>query len=144
MLEQGDQVSSEDRDLPKGWLAVYVPRPGTSLREELAPGSGLVGSEESDDERMRIDFEGNVHDIPELARYADRVERAGERHQWTGPGEETGYPTSSCAYVERGELIRVGRFDPLTRRLEIEDRSKLAEWLNVEAVPDRELEPSNR
>lgn len=33
---------------------------------------------------------------------------------------------------------------PAPISLKIEDRWTLAEWLNVTAVPDRELEPSNR
>lgn len=136
-------MGSQSSDGPTGSVAVYVPRPDSSLREEIAEGSGIVGPAGSEDARIRVDFEGNLHGLPELARYADRVERAAQRHQWKGRDDQAGYSTSACAHVDRSELIRVGRFAPLTRRLEIEDRAKLAEWLNVEAVPDQELELSN-
>lgn len=134
----------EPDDEPRGSVAIYVPRPGSSLREKIAEGSGVVGPAASGDARIRVDFEGNLHGLPELARYADRVERAAQRHQWKGGDAQAGYSTSARARIDRTELIRIGRFDPLTRRLDIADRSTLAEWLKVEAVPDRELKPSKR
>jgi hypothetical protein len=104
-------------------------------------GSGIVGPEADPQELIRIDFEGNVHDIDALQRFADRVERAAERHKWRGLDGER-YPTSACAHVTRGDLVRIGRFDLLTRTLDVEDRQSLAEWLDVGTIPEADLTPT--
>lgn len=131
-------MNDDARKQATGWLGVYVPRPGTELREQIATGSGVVGSPADQDGHVRIDYEGNLHDIGELERYAERVKRAAERHKWEGPDGEA-YPTSARARVQNEKVIRIGRVDLLTRTLEVDNRDALADWLEVGTVPEMEL-----
>lgn len=122
-------------------LEVYVPAEGSPLYEKIAPGSGIVGSEVGDTGRLRIDFEGNLYDLDELRRYADRVARAAERHLWRGENGER-YQTVACAYVDADQVIAVGSFRPTEGALSESDRNRLRRWLQVDEVSGEELIPS--
>lgn len=118
-------------------LTVYVPAPGSRLREEVVrEGSGMVGSEVSDTGRVRVDFEG---DAEVFDTFGARVRRAAERHTWTHPAARKGYPTRACAYVSRDELVAVGRYEPAKKRVTVTDEDRVEEWLGVEAVDEEEL-----
>ena len=118
-------------------LTVYVPAPGSRLRQEvIRDGAGVVGSEVGDTGRIRIDFEGNADVFP---TFDARVRRAAERHRWTGPDGHQGYPTSACAFVSGDELKPVGSFDPDTHRLAVDDEETLEDWLGVADLGDAAL-----
>ena len=108
-------------------LTVYVPRPESDLRRTIWPGSGIVGSEQGDTGRFRVDFEGDRDRYP---AYKDRVRRAAERHSWFD-GERAGYPTRACAYVDEDELIAVGNYALDSDQLVVNDRKALEEWLEA-------------
>lgn len=114
-----------------GVLRLYIPRPDTELHERIWEGSGIVGSLRGDNDRVRIDFEGNADLYP---TYRDRVRRAAERHQWTD-GERSGYPTRACAYCSKDVLIDVGRYDLLADELRVDDPERLQRWLDDEDAP---------
>lgn len=119
-------------------LSVYVPKEGTELREHIAQGSGIVGSPYGDTGRLRLDYEGNLHGLPELERFADRVARAAERHTWE-TAEGKGYPTSACAYTDPNQVVKVGEFVPEDGRVKVSDEESLAGWLGYSEVPAGEL-----
>lgn len=107
-------------------LGVYVPRPNSELSDVIWPGSGIVGSKIDSTEKLRIDFEGDDEVYPS---FSGRVRRAAERHMHARESDGKGYPTRACAYVDRGEVLRVGYWDPEKRSLHIEKSSRLEEWL---------------
>lgn len=109
-------------------LPVYVPAEDSPLREKIAPGSGIVGSEVGDTGRLRIDFEGNLYDLDELERYADRVARAAERHLWRGENGER-YSTVACAYVDWSQVVVVGSFNTAEETLMIDRQEVVQDWL---------------
>lgn len=124
-------------------LTVYVPKKGTELRDQIAPGSGIVGSPYGDTGRLRLDFEGNLHGLPELECFADRVARAAERHTWES-AEGEGYPTSACAYADPEAMIAVGTFDRLAGRITVEDEEELTDWLRSKDLRPRDLHVTGR
>lgn len=107
-------------------LGVYVPSPGSELLGKVWEGSGIVGSPAGDTGRLQLHYEGNDEVYP---TYVDRVERAAERHTATRPNGARGYPSVASAYVNRDEVIEVGRWDAADGRLEVTDRKKLNSWL---------------
>lgn len=113
-------------------LTVYVPAPDSELRDHIKAGSGIVGSPYGDTGRLRIDFEGNLYQLPELKDYADRVKRAAERHLWRGENGER-YPTSACAYVSPEEVVEIGSWDPEGGKLEITDQGMVRSWLSPDS-----------
>lgn len=113
-------------DKDRGTLGVFVPAPGSKLAEEVWKGSGIVGSPVGDTGRLRLDYEGNGDVYPS---YADRVERAAERHHAVRPGGGQGYPTRASAYVDRDEVVEVGRWDPVERELTVTDAERVSTWL---------------
>lgn len=116
-------------------IDVYVPAPGTSLREQVWPGSGVVGSEVGDTGRLRLDYEGD----PELyPTYVERVRRATERHCWQGPSGR-GFPTRACAHADPDQVVRVGQYDPDEGRILVTNEEALAAWLQVEELDDEKL-----
>lgn len=118
-------------------LTVYVPAPGSRLREEVVrQGSGMVGSEMGDSGRIRVDFQDETDAFP---TFADRVRRAAERHTWEGPDGREGYPTNACAYVSPDELVPVGRYDPEAKRVHVNDERALEEWLGVDDLAEEAL-----
>lgn len=124
-------------------LTVYVPKKGTELRDQIASGSGIVGSPYADTGRLRLDFEGNLHGLPELERFADRVARAAERHTWES-AEGEGYPTSACAYADRDAVVAVGTFHPAAGRVTVQKTRVLQQWLDTGRIPRQELETSRQ
>lgn len=118
-------------------LTVYVPAPGTRLREEIIwDGSGVVGSEVGGSGRLRIDYEGDDDLFP---TFGTRVRRAAERHTWEGPDGKSGYPTSACAYVSPEEVIAVGSYRPEEGQLDVTDRAAVEEWLGLDQLSDEDL-----
>lgn len=117
-------------------LTVYVPAHDTDLRREIDPASGVVGSPYRESGRLRIDFESNRLGLDEFAGFADRVQRAAERHRWNN---SEGYPTSACAYVDPEMVVEVGEFDTRDGRVRVIREDELADWLGLDAVPEEEL-----
>lgn len=118
-------------------LTVYVPAPDSDLREGgVQEGAGMVGSEVSDTGRIRVDFEG---DAEVFSTYGERVRRAAERHSWTGPDGQEGYPTRACAYVSSEELVAIGSYEPGEMRVTVTDETALKEWLDMEAIGAEQL-----
>lgn len=113
-------------------LAVYVPAPGSELRETIWRGSGIVGSPAGETGRLRLDFEGDDERYPS---FAARVRRAAERHLWSD-GAGTGYPTRACAYADANEVVPVGTYAPEADLLTVDDPDTLRDWLEDEEVPD--------
>lgn len=116
-------------------LKILVPAPESELREVIWSGSGIVGSKEGQTGRLRLDYEGDDDLYP---TYADRVRRAADRQQWARR-HRSGYPTRASAYADTDEVRIVGSFDPDSNQLTISDADVLADWLDVEEVPDSEL-----
>lgn len=109
-----------------GGLAVYVPAEDSQLEKTVWPQSGMVGSEYGESGKVRVDFEGNQDIYP---TYEIRVARAAERHLHARSSGERGYPTRSCAWVDREEVVEVGRWDPLAGELDITNPERLSDWL---------------
>lgn len=106
-------------------VEVYVPRPGSKLREEIWPGSGIVGSRVEGTGRLRLDYEGDQEVFPS---FEDRVRRAAERHTWEGAGGQR-YSTRACAYADPADVLRVGHYDRERQELTVERTDLLQEWL---------------
>lgn len=113
-------------DLDAEALTVFVPAPGSEIRDRVWKGSGIVGSDVGETGRLRIDYEGDSDLFP---TYADRVQRAGERHQVNRPDGGQGYATRASAYVSPDEVVEVGRWYPVEGELEITDPEILIKWL---------------
>lgn len=107
-------------------LAVFVPAPRSEIRDRVWKGSGIVGSVVGDTNRMRIDYEGDTEIYP---AYADRVQRAAERHQADRPGGGQGYPTQASAHVSPDQVIEVGRWNPDDAELDVTKPEVLSNWL---------------
>lgn len=107
-------------------FTVFVPAPGSDIRDRVWKGSGIVGSEVGDTGRLRIDYEG---DSEIYSAYADRVQRAAERHQAERRGGGQGYPTRASAYVGPDQLLEVGRWNPNEGALEVTEPEILSDWL---------------
>mgnify|MGYP006305846347 CR=1 FL=1 len=119
-------------------LKIVVPIPDSELRKEIWTASGIVASEEGQTGRLRLDYEG---DDDLYSTYADRVRRAANRHQWAR-GHRSGYPTRASAFVDPNEVLTVGTVDPNSWELTITDADVLANWLDVDEIPETELELS--
>lgn len=117
-------------------LSVYIPTEGSDLRDEIWPGSGIVGSEVGHTGRLRIDYEGDDDLYP---RFRDRVRRAADRHLWEGPDGSRGYPTKACAYVDPDVLLEVGHWDVSEKNLELYREEPVAKWMDVDELPPSEL-----
>lgn len=117
-------------------LKIVIPAADSELADVIWPGSGVVASPHQDTGRLRVDFEGDDDVYP---TYADRVARAAERHQWARQ-HRSGYPTTACAFVESGEVVTVGSYDPESGQLTITDDERLAAWLGMVKVPNSELQ----
>lgn len=120
----------------RGELTVVVPAPDSSLQEEVRTGSGMVASSVGATGRLRVDFEGDAELFP---TFADRVQRATERHTWHRPHGSKGYPTSACAYVNPEEVKAIGTFNPSAGRIAVSDSEKLKNWLHTDRLPPEEL-----
>lgn len=83
---------------------IYLPGPHCPLVAFLAPRSGIVGTPcDSDGERHRIYYEGNLHRAVNLGKWAERVRCAAGRLF-------TRYPTAAFTLVEKdlAGLVAVG------------------------------------
>lgn len=109
-------------------LDVFVPELGSELRQEIWPGSGIVGRIRHQDARLRIDFEGDRERFP---LFIDRIRRAADRHDWAEKARR-GYPTRACAYVSPREVKKVGQYCPVNGTVAVTDQEALAEWLEVD------------
>lgn len=117
-------------------VTVCVPAPDSDLADAIWRGSGVVASEVRGSDRLRVDYEGNADLFP---TFGARVRRAAERHMWRDRGDEQGFPTSACAYVDPDQVIAVGRYDPERKRVEVTDEETLKGWLAVEEISEEDL-----
>ncbi|HEY1292858.1 MAG TPA: hypothetical protein VGJ60_07265 [Chloroflexota bacterium] len=116
-------------------LTIYVPAGEDTLG--IKPGSGIVGSSEPTSssivqglaaamDRVRIDYEGNLHGAVNIVTWEDRVKHAAGRHVWN---EGRGYPTVARRWVEPEKLHAVGTYDTDTWSIvEITDLAAVAAW----------------
>lgn len=75
---------------------------------------------------MRLDFEGDDELYPS---FHDRLQRAAERHTWERPDGRTGYPSQACAYVDREEVLEVGKYDPAQGNLKVTRPDLMTDWV---------------
>lgn len=117
---------------------VFVPTTGSSLERTVKAGSGIVGSPAEDNIGVRVDFEGNVYNTPQLDGFADRVAHAAGRHVGR---DGVPYPTVARAFVQASHLVRVGYFDNNTGEVvpEPAKKSVLERWLG-HTVSNADLE----
>lgn len=103
-------------------VPVFVPT--GALAAVIARGSGIVGTvKHNSGGRVLIDYEGNLYDVLNLERYANRVRRAYERHVEK-------YPTVARSLVKPDELLHVGWFDADTGTVTVTDVDPLSDWLD--------------
>jgi hypothetical protein len=115
-------------------LTIYVPRPGTFLREHIRKGSGIVGSEDQHlPGQVLIDYEGAT--LGQKMTFEEKVFHAAGRHHWKvdGKGRVHRYPTGSRAAANPSEVIAVGTFrcqdDWSGCKYLITNQDALDEWL---------------
>ena len=105
-------------------VRVYVPTPGSTLERAIKHGSGIVGTPEG--ERVMIDFEGAIYGQSGMARWADRVLYAADRHG-------THAPTVARAWIEPEELMEVGVWFPADNRIRlIVSPESVKHWVDLE------------
>lgn len=105
-------------------IPVYVPT--DSSKHGILPGSAIVGEWEFSVGRVTLDYEGNRYGAVNLMRYVERCLTAWDRHV-------THYPTTARVYVNSHEVIKIGEFDPLEKRVIVDplDEPKLVRWLGL-------------
>lgn len=115
-------------------VPVWVVHPDRRDAVRIRPGSGIVGNFDMSVGRVEVYYEGNLYGWTDMERYVQRCFHAWDRMI-------THYPTVARAWLQSADLIRVGDFDPLTKRVEVHplDEKRLAEWLGMEQVPEQEL-----
>lgn len=119
------------------YLDVYVPRPGAAELSHIDLGSGIVGVPAEDGE-IAIFFEGNRYGSPAMKTFADRVSHAASRLRFD-------YPTSARVLVAEKNLIRIGHYDGVECRVELESEEaerELAAWLGAKSLDEVELRDS--
>lgn len=120
-----DRFAQLPEDLAVG---VYVPAPDARFGAVLAPRSAIVGLPEIDGVSTKVYYEGWVNGP---AQYGDRDARglweAGVDH--AAGRMVTRYPTIATAVVADTDLVRVGTFWPMPRRIEVTDEDAMAAWL---------------
>ncbi|MHB8509509.1 MAG: hypothetical protein ACYDGR_12810 [Candidatus Dormibacteria bacterium] len=110
---------------------VFVPAPGSRLERELAHGSGIVGSHEVGG-RVLIDYDGAIYGQSGMARWADRVLYAADRHGV--PWERA--PTIARQSVSPSEVIEVGTWAPRLLRITLcVTPAGVRHWVDVETDP---------
>ena len=118
-------------------LYVFVPAPGGSLSQTLAPGSAIVGLTPAAGScgHLRIGYEGNLYGAVNLRRFVERLKCAGGR-------EVTGCATSARCLARESELELVGYFQWPEGPLQVipSAASALALWL---APTGERLDESN-
>ena len=108
-------------------INVYVPAPGSHVRRTIAEGSGIVGTME--DDRLLIDYEGNLYGAVNIKTFADRVDVAWGRHR-------VRYPTVARMLVKPEEMRHVGEYDQELGVVLVHDLPALANWISVELSED--------
>lgn len=117
-------------------LSIFVPTPGLRVTVRIAPRSGIVGTYYPNDQRVLIDYEGNLYGASNIKTYADRLRHAAGRHTER-------YPTVARRFVTTIDVIQIGTFDYGTGEIEIMNPVLLAEWLEVPLVDPAELRYSS-
>lgn len=119
-------------------LTIYVPASEDALG--IRPGSGIVGSPvevppalqpvivlADEPARLRVDYEGNLHNAVNIVTWEDRLKHAAGRHVWN---DGRGYPTVARMWVEADKLHAVGSYDTNTWRVvEITDQAAVDAWV---------------
>lgn len=126
-------------------LAVYVPNDDAPDTLGLAVkhidrGSGIVGEDPHQGERLLVYYEGNRFGAQNMVTFADRCYFAASRLI-------EDYPTVAQAAVPPESLTQAGWYYPRFKRVEIRDvhdMIAIAHWLDLEVSDDRlrhELHP---
>jgi hypothetical protein len=122
---------------PDAPLQVYVPADPDRPVLAIEPGSGIVGGRQFAPEgRLAVDYEGNVYQTPQFARFASRVHHAAGRHS-------TNYPTVARAWAKAEDLVCIGEFNESSGEVIIygdEERGLLCRWLGVDELDADELQ----
>lgn len=129
------KTKKDRRERTQGALRVmplYVP--SNTFDHDILPGSAIVGDFDSKVGRIMLDFEGNKYGWDNLHRYVERAMHAWDRHVQR-------YPTISRMYVQAHEVVIVGEYDPLNKRIVIHplDMPKVEQWLGMSPIPESEL-----
>ncbi|WP_157273772.1 hypothetical protein [Thiobacillus denitrificans] len=104
-LDIHERNSIVEQQLRHNKAVILVPRPGSRIDQEIAPGSGIVGVIHRD--RLLCFFEGNLYGAENLQHPEDRVACAFGR-------AAVAYPTAAMRGVmpdECFDLIRVGEIE---------------------------------
>ena len=87
-------------DLDRSPITVFVP--AAPHITSIQPGSGIVGSRTPHDDRIRVDYESDVHGPTEqFALWADRIHHAWGRHAGN-------YPTVARSVMTSEDAVAVG------------------------------------
>lgn len=90
-------------------LTIYIPKPGSAIERQLAPGSGIVG--EPHPSGVLLHYEGNLYGAANLQRYEERLKHAAGRLVGR-------YPTVAMMLLPAAEaadaLVAVGEYDAQT------------------------------
>ena|ERR1017187_1099643 len=122
-------------------LKIYVPAPGSWMATLIKQRSGIVGSLHPvlgaqdnavvEEDRVCIDYEGNLNGACNIVTWEDKVFHAAGRHV-------TKYPTSDRAWPEAKDLVEVGVFrcadDWSQKEYTITDPEAFAHWMGEEYV----------
>ena len=107
-------------------LTVYVPAEGSQLAKDVAPGSAIVGDENSA-VTVLVDYEGNLYGATNLHEFDVRLEIAAGRHVEK-------YPTTARRAVPKTSVQAVATYDYESRQLEPLNGAAamvLGEWVNA-------------
>lgn len=104
-------------------LAVYVPDLNRSsfIRSTVARGSAIVAapdSKQKDPENILVYYEGNIIEAANMSTFEDKLVSAADR-------AVNDYPTSAMLTAPINDLIKVGEYEPTTKRF-FADKSKVS------------------
>lgn len=101
---------------------VYLLKPETAQRYNIAAGSGIVG-EASEADRITVWYEGNVYRSEALCGFAEKVRCAYDRMA-------TNYPTIARMSIPADHLIEVGWYNPVLGTVAIDPahQDAVAAW----------------
>jgi hypothetical protein len=119
-------------------VVVYVPAGGHLATEGIARGSAIVGQPYSDENEVRIYFEGAIYGQVGMATLADRAVCAWGRLVMR-------YPTTASRVVPREALTVVGTLNPAAGRIVLTGPTsarEVAEWLGGPDLDAAELGPT--
>lgn len=121
-------------DNDRTWI-VLVPAEAGGIHSIVA-GSGIVtGDDLTADERVTVDFEGNLYGAVNLSRWADRVRHAVDR-------AATRYPTVARISARPDGFVAVGTFDTTWGTVQLEPgcTELVARWIGCDVADvDAEL-----